>query len=226
MKVKDYDISTPPIGIGLYSHVYLARDIKGNEYAVKVLSNLNMAEHEISIMKRYCSHPFFPKLFDFFILNNTAYIVMNYYSGSKLGINGYQSTGNIKNRVIAEKVTMSLLTGLNHLHNCGILHNDIRPKNIMINNLCPEEIMIIDYGLSILLGKNELAQLTHNSDLYNTALICIFLINGIVSKEPLADLESIDEDLRNVLYKALCQEYKNRYKSADDFLKAFEKTGS
>ncbi|NLM97615.1 MAG: protein kinase [Halanaerobiaceae bacterium] len=226
MKVKDYFISIPPIGTGLYSYVYLARDIKGNEYAVKVLSNLSMAEHESSIMKRYCFHPSLPELFDFFILNNTAYIVMSYFNGSKLGIDGYQSAGNIKNRVSAVKITMSLLSGLGHLHNCGILHNDIKPKNIMINDLYPEKIMIIDYGLSILLGKNELAQLTHNTDLYNAAQLCLFLINGVGSKDPMTALLSIDEDLRSILYKALCPEYWKRYKSADEFLKALEKINS
>lgn len=222
MLINNYNLISPPIGVGLFSYVYLAVDTVGNEYAVKVQSNINMAKSEVSIMKKYNKHPFLPTIFDFFIDNNRAYIVMNYFKGSKLGIDNYNTPGNIKNKETAIKVTRSILEGLKHLHSKGIYHNDIKPKSILIDDQEPEKILIIDYGLSEYISNKQLNGFLYDNDLYNTALICIYLINGVVSQTPMRDIKLIDKSLKQVLTKEIQTDHHKRYKTAAEFIDALK----
>ncbi|KAF6004859.1 hypothetical protein F1559_003145 [Cyanidiococcus yangmingshanensis] len=60
------------------------------------------------------------------------------------------------NRVLRAKIALSqdhirwlmyqLLQALHYMHSCNVLHRDIKPNNIMINELC--DLRVIDFGLA------------------------------------------------------------------------------
>ncbi|VDK71336.1 unnamed protein product [Dibothriocephalus latus] len=51
-----------------------------------------------------------------------------------------------------------ILRGVEHLHNLGIVHLDLKPENIMIEDMETKRIKIIDFGLARQLTTNETLQ--------------------------------------------------------------------
>lgn len=72
------------------------------------------------------------------------YIVSNYFSGRLLSeMLGYGSTPFTVDDVA--DIYRKTLQGLAHLHGCGLVHNDITPRNVMYDP-ATREIQIIDMG--------------------------------------------------------------------------------
>ncbi len=219
-RIKGFEIEPVPIGIGLYSYIYQAFDHNQHKYAVKKLSNLKMAKHEANVMKEYGKHPYLPLFYDYFVIDNKAYIVMEYFSGGNLGIDGFNVQVKKGYKEDAIVLTLKILKGLKHLHQIGFLHNDIKPKNILVER--DLTIKIVDFGLSVSINQQNANNKWKNRDLYDSALMCIYIINGYVSEKPVNDLESIDNDLKSVLYVAINPNKSKQYNSAKDFIIALE----
>lgn len=47
-----------------------------------------------------------------------------------------------------KKVAFQLLCGLNHIHKSGLIHRDLKPNNVLINDNL--DVKICDFGLSTL----------------------------------------------------------------------------
>ncbi|MBF0376733.1 MAG: SUMF1/EgtB/PvdO family nonheme iron enzyme [Desulfamplus sp.] len=67
----------------------------------------------------------------FFEANNTAYLVMNYYSGMSLESYLVEKGGRIPEK-LAVDIMMPILDGLREVHEKGFLHRDIKPQNIYL----------------------------------------------------------------------------------------------
>ncbi len=81
-------------------------------------------------------------IYDYFMGNETAYIVMEYIKGENIGkfgklIGGYPYEA-------AKDIFINLLDALQDIHEKGIVHQDISPGNILLNK--ENQLKIIDFG--------------------------------------------------------------------------------
>ena len=85
------------------------------------------------------------RVFDFFEENGTAYYVMDYIEG--VSLREYQKrTGKALTEREALSVLTQMLDALETIHDAGLLHMDIKPANIMIDN--KGKCTLIDFGAS------------------------------------------------------------------------------
>ena len=88
------------------------------------------------------NHPHIVQVYDRFVANNTAYIVMEFLSGQSLE-DLRQKQGKLPEAQI-KKYLIQIAQALKLIHQENLLHRDIKPGNIMI--VPPERAVLIDFG--------------------------------------------------------------------------------
>lgn len=90
-------------------------------------------------------------IYDFFLTNNTAYIVMEYLDGMSLHrfIHGRGGRLHINETL---NIMRPVLETLLRLHQHGVIHKDISPENIQIVN--NRKIKLIDFGAASIYTQN------------------------------------------------------------------------
>ena len=116
---------------------------------------------DISLMWRFRDHPNFIRLYAY--STRPVTMVMKYYPLGDLAhlISGRSAA--IKEGVVYSKVVMvSLLCqfykGIAHMHENGIVHNDIKPANVLLDQDVSGNLMavITDFGISRIVNKEAL----------------------------------------------------------------------
>ncbi|KAL0441878.1 UNVERIFIED_CONTAM: putative serine/threonine-protein kinase [Sesamum radiatum] len=152
------------IGQGTYSNVYKARDlITGKVVALKKVRFDNLEQEtvrfmarEILVLKRL-NHPNVIKLEGLVIsrMSSSLYLVFEYMEHDLTGLTAMQSVKFTEPEeallrlhfVCLVKCYMKqLLSGLEHCHNNGVLHRDIKCSNLLIDN--EGVLKIADFGLA------------------------------------------------------------------------------
>jgi len=82
-------------------------------------------------------------IFDFGVVNDMYYIIMEYVPGRSLY---YTSNGHAVDELEAAFLISEICKGLAHAHEHGILHRDIKPANILIDD--EARPMLVDFGLA------------------------------------------------------------------------------
>ena len=171
-RLRDYTLETV-IGSGGFGIVYRARHAElGNLVAVKeylpaelamrvdedvrvrnevdgelYLDGLRRFREEARALIEFDKHPSIVSCRDFFWLNNTAYLVMEYEDG--LSLAAFLRQREAEGRPFCEedllRVAVPLLEGLERVHDAGMLHRDIKPANILIRGH-DERPVLIDFG--------------------------------------------------------------------------------
>ena len=146
-----YEI-TELIGVGGMAEVYKGIDVIDNKaVAIKILKK-EYAENE-EFLRRFrneskavavLSHPNIVKIYDMGFSDKLQYIVMEYIDGITL-----------KEYIEEEKVltwkdtvhfVIQILRALQHAHDKGIVHRDIKPQNIMM--FSDGTIKVMDFGIA------------------------------------------------------------------------------
>lgn len=107
---------------------------------------------EARIMARLAKEPSIVRVQDFFDLNNTAYIVMEYIDGITLGKYTEQKGGKLAPDELFPMIE-PLFKLMQTMHDMHLLHRDISPDNIMIEG---GNVKLLDFGCARDIGtKNE-----------------------------------------------------------------------
>ncbi|CAN1175566.1 Probable serine/threonine-protein kinase At1g54610 [Linum perenne] len=141
------------IGQGTYSTVYRARDLQtGKIVAMKQVRFVNMDPESVRFMAREISilrkldHPNVMKLECIVTsrMSESLYLVFEYMDHD---LTGLATRPGVKFTEQQIKCYMQqLLRGLQHCHDCGILHRDIKGSNLLIND--DGVLKIGDFGLA------------------------------------------------------------------------------
>jgi len=143
-----YITTLSKIGDGSFGDVYECTLNGKTGYAVKMCANSLGIQSplEISIMKSY-NHPNINRAIGVGYNHPWLHIAQRRYKCDISEI--------IKKEEISEMRAVSwfhqILSGLSYLHDSGIIHSDIKPKNILYDN--DETLVITDFSLSIIKTK-------------------------------------------------------------------------
>lgn len=146
------------IGIGGMADVYLADDITtGRKVAVKILKEEYLTNEDFKRRFRneskaiaLLSHPNIVKIYDVSFGERVQFIVMEYVPGITLkeyiqqqGKVGWKETVHF---------TVQILRALQHAHDNGIVHRDVKPQNVML--LQDGTVKVMDFGIARFAREN------------------------------------------------------------------------
>lgn len=94
------------------------------------------------------THPNIATVYDFIATDDRAYLIMEYVDGITLAD---IPSEDLNDDTIAT-IVKSMASAIAHAHKNGVLHLDIKPRNILINH--EGRIKIIDFGIAELSGLN------------------------------------------------------------------------
>ena len=203
-KINDRYEIIKTIGEGGMANVYLAEDtILERKVAIKVLrGDLSNDEKFIRRFKREAlsvsnlSHPNIVEVYDVGEEDGNYYIVMEYIEGKTLK-QLLQKRGALTLTEVID-IMSQLTDGLAHAHEAYIIHRDIKPQNIMIED--NGRIKITDFGIAMALNSTQLTQTnsvmgsvhylppeqangkgsTVKSDIYSLGILMYELLTGSV----------------------------------------------
>ncbi len=147
------------IGVGGMAYVYKAYDcIDDRTVAVKILKDEFLNNEEFTRRFRneskaiaILNHPNIVKVLDVGFGEHLQYIVMEYIDG--ITLKEYLDQRKDIRWKEAVHFTVQILRALQHAHDKGIVHRDIKPQNIML--LSDGTIKVTDFGIARL-SRNEL----------------------------------------------------------------------
>jgi len=162
------------IGTGGMSSVYLGEHtVLKHRRAIKVLPKSKLGK--TSYLERFqreakaiasLSHPNIVRAYDIDHEKDTHYIVMEYIEGVDLQIL-VKKHGPLPYALVADYIAQAA-HGLQHAHEQGLIHRDVKPANFLINT--EGVIKVLDLGLALFQDQND-ASLTmeYNDKVLGTA---------------------------------------------------------
>jgi len=203
--LKDRYVLDNVLGVGGMAIVYKATDkVTGNTVAVKILKDEFVSDEQfrrrflnesraISMLR----HRNIVSVIDFEFEGNIQYIVMEYIDG--ITLKDFMRSQKALPYTIASKITMQILSALQHAHERGIVHRDIKPQNIML--LSDGTIKVMDFGIARI-SKFETVTMTdkaigtvyyispeqargestdQRADIYSTGVLLYEMLTGVLA---------------------------------------------
>jgi serine/threonine protein kinase len=145
----------------------------------------------------------------------------------------------------ARSIALQVGDALTHLHSKGILHRDLKPENILVQS--DSLVKVGDFGIAVMQDKAGLLtqsirglgtigyvspeqqyglKVDERTDEYSLAAVCYELLTG---RRPLGVFPApsrlnpqLSRQLDRVVLRGLSEEPKNRFKSVQEFVTAFD----
>jgi serine/threonine protein kinase len=167
------------VGAGAFGDVYKAWDVEnGSLVALKMFRPEVMADPEVAgrLVRELAvhdqlphKHPHIAAANSFGIHENVHFLVMEYINGTDLG-RLVQKGGPLAVAQACAYIRQAAL-GLQHAHEHGLIHRDVKPDNILVETQCDGRwrVVVIDWGLVRVKG---LGQLTQPGTILGTPAFC------------------------------------------------------
>lgn len=201
------------VGIGRFGSVYKAVDkILDVPVAVKVLS-LEIA-NDAKILERFkreviharkIAHPNVCRTFDIGEAGGTHYVSMEFLEGKTLA-RMIKDQGPLPIE-IGIPIVLQVLDALKEAHRVGLIHRDLKPQNIMVDD--KYRACIMDFGISVSAGARTLTpagttvgnpdymapelfenkNIDHRTDIYSMGIMCYEMFTG---RHPFPSLSPVE----------------------------------
>ena len=241
---KRYDMIRR-VGRGGMSVVYLAHDRQlHRNVAVKVTRPFGAEEldvqtarfvNEARILARL-NHPNIVQVYDFAASESGMRIIMEYVEGRTL----YQrvSQDGAMSEVEVAAITCEVLDAIELIHGEGVIHRDMKPGNVMLDDKGRDKVM--DFGIAQTDGldtdassgsvvgtikfmapeQSRAEAVTERSDLFSIGATMAYMLLGELPSVLRAD--QLPLNLRPVLLRAMARDPEARYTSAGEMREAIE----
>ncbi|MBI1259506.1 MAG: protein kinase [Chloroflexi bacterium] len=210
-----------PLGAGGMAKVYRALDVKLKRYvALKVIASdlrdnsdyTARFEREAQSIARL-EHPNIVQIYRFGEANGMYYMAMQYVDGADLGwlIRDYKSAGEVMPMGDIVRVMQEIGTALDYAHSRDVIHRDVKPNNIMVDNR--GRALLTDFGLALLgdVGtRGEVfgsphyiapeqtvssANVVPQSDIYSLGITLFEMLTG---EPPFTGIEPLEVSMRHL----------------------------
>ena len=139
------------IGSGAVASVYMCRDPRGREAAVKWMNRshihlISRFQREIESLKRL-DHPGVTSFIDSGEAEGRPFLAMEHVAGTDLRL----FTEKLHKRPSAERysrcraIGRALCDALSHIHSIGLVHRDVKPSNVLISG--DDRVVLGDFGV-------------------------------------------------------------------------------
>lgn len=209
----------------------------------KKLEDLQQKARILQQLSNYCQ---IPKLQAYFDIENYFYLVQEYIEG--VNLNTQLEQQGIFSEVQIWQILTAILPILKVLHSQNLIHCDIKPENLILNNIQNNNLYLVDFAASTLVtANNHASNMIANpeysapeqtqgkpiftSDLYSLGVTCIYLLTHI-SPFYLIDIANtkwiwrdylqskVSETLSHVLDKLMEKDVNCRFQSVDEVMQA------
>jgi len=201
-------------------------------------------------LARFNKHPNIVNLFEFFELNGTAYIVMEYLDGVNLD-QYIQHVSSDLDCETAMEIALCVCSAIKDIHAEKIVHRDISPENIIIcrngtvkvidlgaayfgqEDMTPDDI-VIKPGYAPPEQYNMVSAQGPEMDIYAIGAVMYFMLTGLRPTEstdrkendtleaPSGVKSAVPEFLDGIVMKSMAVDRRFRYRSVDHLVDALQ----